>query len=175
MALGARGSHGLNLDRGSGLPLVLIPGLQGRWEYSASNRSRTGPVLSGSDVFAARRARRPRPGSPKGFDYYTHQILTVLDRCRIESAVICGVSFGGRIALRFAAQMPARTSALVLASAPGPHWHLSQRHAKYVRRPLLYAPVFFAASPDASGVRSQPRYRTNASAGGSCGNSCGRW
>jgi pimeloyl-ACP methyl ester carboxylesterase len=48
------------------------------------------------------------------------QVRQALDERRVDRAVICGVSFGGVVARRFAALHPERTQALVLASTPGP-------------------------------------------------------
>ena len=48
-------------------------------------------------------------------------------RVGVERAVICGVSFGGLIALRYAARRPDRTDALILVSTPGPRWKVKPR------------------------------------------------
>src|SRR5947209_731470 len=61
--------------------------------------------------------------------------------------MICGISFGGLIALHFAATHPDRTIRLVLVSTPGPGWHLRKRHEVYARRPLLLGPLFLAETP----------------------------
>ena len=58
-----------------------------------------------------------------------------------------GVSFGGLVALRFAATRPHRTAALAMVSAPGPRWHLRPRHEVYARLPWLFGPVFLIESP----------------------------
>jgi 3-oxoadipate enol-lactonase len=138
----------VTIERGSGEPLVFIPGLQGRWEYmqpavdalSQSRRVITFPLC---DEPVARAAFQRQ----KGFDSYAAQVAAVLDAAQIERAAICGISFGGLIALRFAATMPGRTSALVLASTPGPRFHLKVRHKLYARVPWLFGPLFAAESP----------------------------
>src|SRR5439155_3239404 len=81
------------VDCGSGPPLVLIPGLQGRWEYlrgtvdalSQSFRVLTFP-LSGErgSGLSFERAR--------GLDNYVAQVNAVLDDRGIDRAIICGVS-----------------------------------------------------------------------------------
>jgi pimeloyl-ACP methyl ester carboxylesterase len=136
------------VDRGSGAPLVLIPGIQGHWEYmratldalSAFFRVLTFPLCgergSGRTVEPAR-----------GLENYTAQIVEVLATKGLTSATICGVSFGGRVALRFAATRPAATDALVLVSTPGPGYHLSRRHAIYARAPWVFGPLFLAETP----------------------------
>src|SRR6478672_11370352 len=111
------------IDRGSGPPLVLIPGLQGRWEYmrpavealSASFRVITFS-LAGADL-----------------DGLVQQATDALDRAEIDRATICGVSFGGLVAVRFAARQAPRCSALVLASPPRPALQLRRRHQVYLK------------------------------------------
>jgi 3-oxoadipate enol-lactonase/4-carboxymuconolactone decarboxylase len=80
-------------------------------------------------------------------DGYVEQVQRALDQEHIPNAAICGVSFGGLIALRFAAEHPRCASALILASTPGPHWTLDPKLATYARRPKLGAPLFFAGMP----------------------------
>jgi 3-oxoadipate enol-lactonase len=82
-----------------------------------------------------------------GFENYLRQLDDVLDRTGIERAAICGVSFGGFVALRYAATRPTRVSALVLASAPGPGWKPTPQQARWIARPWLSTPVFVATSP----------------------------
>ena len=136
------------IDTGTGPPLVLIPGIQGRWEYvrpavnalAASFRTLTFPLCG----------ERGSMGSidpARGLDPYVQQITAALDRAGIDQAVICGISFGGLPAIRFASQHPERTSALILASVPGTSWQLRPRHRFYARAPWLFGPLFLAESP----------------------------
>jgi pimeloyl-ACP methyl ester carboxylesterase len=133
---------------GLGAPLVLVPGIQGRWEYmrpaidalSQSFRVITFP-LCGERVSG----RMFDPA--RGLDNFVDQIDEVLDECGISTAPICGVSFGGLVALRYAARRPERSSALILTSAPGPHFHLRKRHQVYLKAPRLFGPVFLAEIP----------------------------
>src|SRR5581483_10853282 len=76
-----------------------------------------------------------------------HAIARAMDEAAVERAVICGVSFGGAVALKFAARQPERTIALVLASTPAPGWHLKKRHVVYTRLPWLFGPLFLAETP----------------------------
>jgi len=125
------------IDRGSGPALVLIPGLQGRWEYmratvdalSASFRVITFS-LDGTDL-----------------DSYARQVADALDRANVDRAIVCGVSFGGLIAIRFAARAAARCSMLVLASTPRPALTLRARHKIYLRMPWLLGPLFLVETP----------------------------
>jgi pimeloyl-ACP methyl ester carboxylesterase len=78
---------------------------------------------------------------------YADQVRRALDQAGIDRAALCGISFGGVIALQFAAEHPRRVSALVLASTPGPRWKLDPEQAVYAKYPRISAPVFFARMP----------------------------
>ena len=136
------------VERGHGDPLVLIPGIQGKWEY-------LGPALDRLAAFF-RVLTFPlcdEPGAEAGtagaadIDALASQVERVLNARGIGRAAICGVSFGGLVALRFAALHPARTSALILVSTPGPEWHLRPRHECYARMPWLFGPLFLLETP----------------------------
>jgi pimeloyl-ACP methyl ester carboxylesterase len=134
-------------EAGAGTPLILVPGIQGRWEWMR-------PTVT----MLARRFRvvtfslcdEPTSGihhdATRGFDVYLDQILAVMNDRGIERAVICGVSYGGLIAAAFAARYPARVSSLVLASALPPGWRGDRRTAFYLRAPLLLSPLFLLSS-----------------------------
>jgi pimeloyl-ACP methyl ester carboxylesterase len=128
-------------------PLVFIPGLQGRWEFMRRAVDALAPycrvlTFSLDEVDASRRFNRD-----KGLDGYVDHIERMLDAHDIDRAVICGVSFGGVVALRFAARRPGRTSALILVSTPGPRWTLARRQRLFARLPWLAAPLFFVGMP----------------------------
>ncbi len=134
------------IDRGSGTPLVLIPGIQGRWEYSrglVDALARHHRVLTFS--LCDERAASASAASP--MDVFADQVQAALDRRQIANAAVVGVSFGGLVALRMAATRPERTEALVMISAPGPEWHLRPRHEFYARWPHVFGPLFLAESP----------------------------
>ncbi len=136
------------VQKGSGPPVVLIPGIQGHWEYvspavdalSASFRVVTFSLCGERSSGLAYRTEA-------GLDNYVEQARAAMDRAGIDRAVICGISFGGLVALRFAAREPGRTAGLVLVSTPGPTWHLRPRHELYARAPLLFGPLFLAEAP----------------------------
>jgi pimeloyl-ACP methyl ester carboxylesterase len=126
-------------------PLVLIPGIQGRWEWMQ-------PAI---DELAKEWRVIPcslpgEPGTAAGvngtFDSFVDYVDHVLDAAAIDRAVLCGVSYGGLIALRYAARRPARTEALVLVSTPGPRWKVQPRLMRYMRWPTLTSPLFFAGA-----------------------------
>jgi 3-oxoadipate enol-lactonase len=135
-------------DKGEGPPLVVIQGLHGRWEWSTSalqalaKRCRTISYSLSGDFGSG---CRYEPAS--GFDNYVRQLDAVLDAAGVTRAALCGVSFGGFVAVRYAALRPERVSALVLASAPGPGWSPSPQQARWLSKPWLSAPIFVATAP----------------------------
>lgn len=135
-------------DKGSGPPLLLIPGIQGRWEWmrptvdALARRCRVVTFSLCGEPGAGRTTDRAM-----GFESFMHQIDEVLDRVGLAAAAVCGVSFGGLIALHYAATRPERTRALVLTSTPGPRWRPDRRVEWYVRAPRLLCPAFVLSSP----------------------------
>jgi 3-oxoadipate enol-lactonase len=136
------------IQQGAGDPVVLIPGIHGKWEYL---RPAVDALSRSWRVITFPLCGEPESGVPferaRGFEADVAQVASVLDELHIERAVICGVSFGGLIALRFAAAYPERTRALILASTPGPAWRLRTRHAVYARLPRLFGPLFLLEAP----------------------------
>ena len=135
------------VDRGSGVPIIVIPGIQGRWEW----------MKPGIEALA-QRARvitfslADEPSSEASFDEtagfwsYVEQVRDALDAARIERAAICGVSYGGLIAGAFAARYPGRVSSLILVSALPPSWRPDARVTFYLRFPWLLTPLFCVGS-----------------------------
>lgn len=82
-----------------------------------------------------------------GFDSYVHQLDTVLDRTGVERTALCGVSYGGFIALRYAALRPERVTSLILASSPAPGWVPTAPQQRYVAHPWRSAPEFIVTAP----------------------------
>lgn len=135
-------------DQGTGPVVVVVPGLQGRWEWMEPALRRLATqcrVISFSlsgDLGSGRAA-----GAGHGFESYIRQLDDVLDAAGVERAAICGVSFGGFIALRYATLRHSRVGALVLASAPAPGWQPTAQQARWIARPWLSAPAFVVSSP----------------------------
>lgn len=137
-----------SVDVGTGPPLVLIPGLQGSWQYlqpAIDALARSFRVLS--FALAGERDAGVAFTPEHGLDNYTQQIAAILDQRGLRNAAVCGVSFGGLAAIRFAAAYPERTSALILVSTPGPDWRPRRRHQLYMRFPSLLGPLFLLESP----------------------------
>src|SRR5262249_2266118 len=127
--------------------VIVIPGIQGRWEW-------TRPAV----VALARRCRvlvKSLPGEPgagrlpsleTGFTEHVRPIAAMLDSASISRAVICGISFGGLVALRYAAAHPDRVRALILVSTPGPRWKPAPHQVRYMQSPILTLPFFLAGA-----------------------------
>ena len=136
------------VDCGTGPAVVVIPGVQGRWEWmepavdALAHRCR---VVSGS--LAGDRGSHGAIDLAAGFESYVHWIDKLLDRAELERAAMCGVSYGGLVALHYAATRPERANALILASTPSPRWKPNCRVEWYLRAPLLLSPVFALSSP----------------------------
>jgi pimeloyl-ACP methyl ester carboxylesterase len=133
---------------GTGSPLVVVPGIHGRWEYL---KPVVDALAASFRVITFSLADEPGANGPFDaahvMDSYVEQIAQAMDQAGVVAAAVCGVSFGGLIALRFAAERPARVTALVLASTPGPRWTLDPSFQAYAARPTLSAPLFFAGVP----------------------------
>lgn len=127
----------MSVDVGVGPPIVVIPGVQGRWEWMR-------PTI---EALALRyRVLTFSLSAAEGLDDFVAHIDRALDRASIAAATVCGVSFGGRVALRYAAARATRVDALVLASTPGPRWTPDARVRDYLRWPWLSTPLFVARS-----------------------------
>ncbi len=136
------------IDRGNGPLAILIPGIQGRFEWMMPTIEALAShfrVVSGS-----------LPGEPgsevgrsagQGFEAQAAVVDRLLERAGARRATIVGVSFGGLVAAYVAATRPDRVEALVLASTPGPEWTPDARARRYLRAPHLMAPVFVLGAP----------------------------
>ena len=135
------------VDIGSGPPLVLVPGVQGRWEWM---RPAVDALARRCRVITFSLADEPTCGgefdAEHGFACYVRQVGAALDAAGLERATICGTSYGGLIAAAFAAEHPERTAALILASALPPTWSPDARARFYLRAPRLLSPLFCVAS-----------------------------
>jgi 3-oxoadipate enol-lactonase len=132
---------------GSGPPLIVIPGVQGRWEWM---RPALGALQKRCTTISYSLAGDPGPqagDAATGFERYLEQLDDVFAQARLTRAAICGVSYGGFIALRYAATRPERVSALVLSSAPSPGWTPSEIQSAYIASPWRTTPKFIATSP----------------------------
>jgi pimeloyl-ACP methyl ester carboxylesterase len=124
------------------LPVVLLPGIQGHWEWmrpavDALRQTREVRTFSLND----------ESGDGDPFAQWVELIDRAIDDMGARRAAIVGVSFGGLVAMHYAAMRPDRAAALVLVSAPSPRMRLAPAEALLVKRPLMLIPGFplFAA------------------------------
>lgn len=136
------------VDKGTGTPIVLIPGLQGRWEWMRPAVDTLAEHCRVITFSLCDERTSPFPCDPaKAFDNYIEQVDLALDRAGIEKAIIAGVSYGGLIASEFAARRADRVTGLVLASALHQSWRPDQRQRRYLSAPILMSPWFVATAP----------------------------
>ena len=144
------------VERGHGVPIIVVPGLQGRWEWM-------GPAIDAlatyGRVVTYSLADERSSGFPcdpaRGFESYLAQLDAVFAEAAVERAVLVGVSYGGLVAAEFAARHPGRTLGLVLASALPMGWTPDARARFYLRAPRLLSPLFVLSSP----LRMYPELR----------------
>jgi pimeloyl-ACP methyl ester carboxylesterase len=135
------------VDVGSGMPIVIVPGVQGRWEWLSPAVE---ALARQCRVITFSLADEPTVGAvfdpAHGFDSYVRQVRAAMDQAGVERATICGVSYGGLIAAAFAAREPDRVTSLVLVSALPPGWRPDARVRFYLHAPRLLSPLFYLLS-----------------------------
>jgi pimeloyl-ACP methyl ester carboxylesterase len=135
------------VDKGRGTPIVLIPGLQGRWEWmrgAVDALAKHHRVISFS---LCDERTSPFPCDPqKAFQNYLDQVDLALDRARVEKAVITGVSYGGLIAAEYAARRPERVQGLVLVNALHSSWQPDPGQQRLLDSPIRSVPRFLAGA-----------------------------
>jgi pimeloyl-ACP methyl ester carboxylesterase len=162
------------VDLGSGAPLVIVPGIQGRWEWmKPAVDALAGECRVITFSLADEPTCRSQFDEARGFDCYVEQVTQALDEARLTTACICGVSYGGLVAAAFAARHPERVNGLVLVSALPPTWHPNARVRFYLRAPRLLSPLFIlnslrmyreiaAATPGfVGGIQASARHAVN--------------
>jgi len=136
------------VQHGAGPVLLLIPGIQGRCEYVEPTIHALARFFRVVAIpLAGEGGVDGRTDRGQGIAPDVARIEAAMEEVGVRRAIVCGISFGGLVALRFAATRPEQTSALVLASAPGPDWRLRPRHELYARIPWLFGPLFLAEAP----------------------------
>jgi pimeloyl-ACP methyl ester carboxylesterase len=136
-------------SNGSGSAVIVIPGIQGRWEWLR-------PALDALTQKGHRTISYSLAGDFRsewkvdaslGFENYVRQVDDIFRRTGLTRAAICGISYGGFIALRYAATRPERVSRLILTSSPSPGWKPNPRQSAYVASPWMSTPAFVATAP----------------------------
>lgn len=135
------------VDVGAGTPVVIVPGIQGRWEWMSPA---VDALASRCRVVTFSLADEPTCGGhfdrAHGFDCYVEQVTEAMDAAHLSSAIVVGVSYGGLIAAAFAARHTDRVAGLVLVSAIPPRWTPDSRVRFYLRAPTLLSPLFLVGS-----------------------------
>jgi pimeloyl-ACP methyl ester carboxylesterase len=131
------------IDRGSGTPVVLIPGVQGRWEWMAPG---VDALAKHCRVITFSLADEPtcaaRFDTSRGFECYVQQVIDAMDAAGVATATVCGVSYAGLIAAAVAARHPERVAKLILVSAIPPSWRPDARVKFFISHPRLLSPLF---------------------------------
>ena len=144
------------IQRGEGPPIVLVPGIQGRYEWGLPTVDALAPL---GRVITFSLCDEPSSGfdwtDAAGFENYLTQLDDVLRATGVRKPLIVGISYGGLIAAEYAARHPAGVAGLVLASAPPPGWTLPARAQRYLLAPRLMAPAFWLGAP----VRAYPELK----------------
>ena len=94
--------------QGNGPALILLPGIQGRWEYARPTVDALAVYFRVMTFSLGARSRSGRDIFQSAVD----RLASVLDIHHIDRAILCGISYGGLVATRFAAMHPERTAAL---------------------------------------------------------------
>ncbi len=100
------------IDVGEGPALMLVPGLSGD---SQVFRHQIGALSSRHRVIAPN-LRTNFDGVEHRFDQFARDIAAVLEALKVKSVCVLGLSFGGPIAIRFAALYPERVWGLILTN-----------------------------------------------------------
>jgi pimeloyl-ACP methyl ester carboxylesterase len=136
------------IERGTGRPIVLIPGIQGRWEWMAPTME---ALAAHGRAITFSLCDEPTSGfawsQERGFENYLAQLEDVLAATGAERPVLVGVSYGGLVAAEFASRHPERVAGVVVASAPPPTWTPDRRVRRYLVAPRLLGPAFWAGAP----------------------------
>jgi pimeloyl-ACP methyl ester carboxylesterase len=133
---------------GSGPPLVMIPGVDGHctWLQPALDElSRHFTVITFS--LCGERDSGHRFDESRGFEPHLAQVDDALRQAGVERATLCGVSYGGWVALSYAARHPERVDALVLVSTPPPAFQPNSRQTRYLGAPIVSAPAVLLTAP----------------------------
>jgi pimeloyl-ACP methyl ester carboxylesterase len=129
---------------GQGPPLLMLHG----WGASSASFDPLSRLLAGAEMHLLDLpgfGGSPPPPVPWDLNDYARCVLAYMDERGIQRASVLGHSFGGRIALRLAAQHPGRVDRMVLVNAAGiPRRRTLEQRArmagiKLLRRVLRWA------------------------------------
>jgi pimeloyl-ACP methyl ester carboxylesterase len=151
------------VDVGEGAPLVLIHGTGGAWQTWLLNLAALGArhrVIAVDLPGFGRSGRLPPAPDTRAF---AASLVELLDQLGLERVTVVGHSLGGVVAMRFAADHPARTASLVLVDGGGVA--LSPLRLWLVVRSLLVVNVLLRRPAVVRALVRRPRLRRLAMAG----------
>lgn len=99
---------------GRGEPIVLVPGLAGGWRLLAPLARRL--ATTNEVILLGLRGDCGTLASPayESISRYARDVADRIEQLRLERPTVCGVSFGGAVALELATENPGLVGALVL-------------------------------------------------------------
>lgn len=100
-------------EAGNGIPIIFIPGLT---EFKEAFVFQFRGLEDSYRAISYDLRRGLKRSTDYSLDLLVGDLRKLLEALKLNSAVICGHSFGGLIAARFAIQYPEQTDALILAS-----------------------------------------------------------
>lgn len=101
-------------ETGTGVPIIFIPGIT---EFKEAFVFQGRGLQDNCRVISYDVRRGLKRTSDYTLDLLVSDLLGLMKALDLDSAVICGHSFGGLVAMQFALQYPQKTKALILASA----------------------------------------------------------
>ena len=121
--------------KGKGKPIVMLHGFSGSsssWQQQSELLSNTYQVIR---IDFLGHGQSEKPADAERYNMHnTHQdILALLNRLKLETVTIVGYSMGGRVALSFAIEHPARVNLLILESTSPGLFTLSEREERIIR------------------------------------------
>jgi pimeloyl-ACP methyl ester carboxylesterase len=128
------------ITKGTGFPVIVIPGIQGRWEWMAPTID---ALQAGHRVISASLQEiRPRFEADDSLLSWMREFDKVIDTSCEKKVSLIGVSYGGLIAACYAARRPDRVTSLIMVSTPSPKWVPRPGDEFCLRHPILALPYF---------------------------------
>ena len=137
------------IAQGTGYPIALLPGIQGRWEWM---RPTVEALTAGHRVVSWSLGElRPHEDTDASFLAWMRALDRAFDSVHERRLSLIGVSFGGLVAACYAARRPDRVTSLILVSVPAPVWKPNRGDRFCVTYPRLAMPYFAARAIRRSG------------------------